>query len=208
MTSRGFVAISTRVDILEEYEERRDALDHRWTEFFDACDIVPILVPNDPAVARKIVLRARPQGIVLSGGNDLVKLGGNAPERDSTERTLLEFALSHKVPILGVCRGAQFIIDSFGGALRPVRNHVRNNHFIEFEGHKILVNSFHRFGASELPEELVVSARSEDGIVEAFAHGTKKVAGIMWHPERVHPFSYHDILWFKDFFGVVKDEES
>jgi len=56
----------------------------------------------------------------LDRGNDLGTIDGGsnvAPERDAFERTLLEFAIEHELPVLGVCRGAQLINVHFGGSL-------------------------------------------------------------------------------------------
>jgi gamma-glutamyl-gamma-aminobutyrate hydrolase PuuD len=40
-------------------------------------------------------------GLVLTGGNDLAALGGDAPERDTIENALPDFAERRKLPVLG-----------------------------------------------------------------------------------------------------------
>ena len=40
----------------------------------------------------------------------------------------------------------------------------------------------------------------EDGSIEAIQHKEHKIAGIMWHPERIEPFSSSDVSFFIDFF--------
>jgi gamma-glutamyl-gamma-aminobutyrate hydrolase PuuD len=47
------------------------------------------------------------------------------------------------------------------------------------------VNSFHNFCVRPpASSELGVRLCSEDGVAEAIEHETRKVLGIMWHPER------------------------
>ena len=54
--------------------------------------------------------------MVLTGGNDLAALGGDAPERDATENALLDAAESRRLPVIGVCRGMQVIQAALCGA--------------------------------------------------------------------------------------------
>ena len=86
--------------------------------------MLPIAVPNDPETAVAICRQAGAQGVLFTGGNDLVSLGGDAPERDATETRLLAFADAANLPAIGVCRGMQLVQAHFGVPLRPVDGHV------------------------------------------------------------------------------------
>src|SRR5271165_6978792 len=101
------VAITQRVEVVPGFGERRDCLDQAWTRFLAACGLLPVLVPNVTDVALALCERANVSGVLLTGGNDLAALGGDAPERDAVENALLDFAEQHKLPVLGVCRGMQ-----------------------------------------------------------------------------------------------------
>jgi hypothetical protein len=61
-----------------------------------------VRLPNVTEGARELCDRTGIAGLVLTGGNDLAALGGDAPERDTTENALLDFAERRKLPVLGV----------------------------------------------------------------------------------------------------------
>src|SRR5262245_24760676 len=94
---RPLVAVTQRVEVLSMPDgsvERRDALDQAWISFLAACNCAPLLLPNHAQVATQ-ALRDHPVDLLLlTGGNDLVACGGDAPERDETEAML--FALARK----------------------------------------------------------------------------------------------------------------
>ena len=197
------VAVSQRVEIQGAHRERRDALDQRWIGLLSACGITPVVVPNSARAAEAIFRRIAVQGILLTGGNDLAVCGGDAPERDETERVLLDYALRTKIPILGVCRGMQVIQHYYGVSLKPVEGHVGVGHGVDIDGRRIDVNSHHRFGATETPEPLVAVGTAKDGVVESIRHEKEAVRGIMWHPERFDPFRPEDIAEIRTFFNVA-----
>ena len=49
------VAVSQRVDIIHDYDERRDSLDQRWADLLSACNLSPLLIPNNKSSAEKIL---------------------------------------------------------------------------------------------------------------------------------------------------------
>jgi putative glutamine amidotransferase len=138
---------------------------------------------------------------VLTGGNNLVELGGDAPERDATELLLLEHARKHQKPLMGVCRGMQFLQNNFGVQLETIDGHVAVGHQISGPGIDRTVNSYHQIGTQASHPELTVLARAADGIVEAIRHVSAPLHGIMWHPERCAPFAEGDLNLFRDFFN-------
>lgn len=192
------VAVTQRVDLIGEHRERRDSLDQRWATFLERCGVLPVLVPNSFGGAEALTLSCA--GLLLTGGNSLVRHGGDAPERDSTETGLLNRFIRNRMPILGVCRGMQLIQERFGVPLRRVPGHVRRSHRISLEGKSRIVNSYHDWGSSETVEPLEVLCRAKDGVVESLRHRELPVMGIMWHPERSQTFSPHDIRLFKSHF--------
>ena len=178
------VAVSQRVDIVPRRGERRDALDQSWTRLLAACGLVAVPVPNDPDVAAAMFAAIGSAGLLLTGGNDLARYGGDAPERDETERLLLQLARERRLPVMGVCRGMQVIQDAFGVPLRRVEGHVAVRHPVD--GIRT-VNSFHGFGATTTVPALEVLAHAADGVVEAIRHADEPIVGQMWHPERLRP---------------------
>jgi len=194
--------VTQRVSVVAAHGERRDCLDQAWTRFLWECGLLPVLLPNVPDAALALCEHAGISGLVLTGGNDLATLGGDAPERDHTEGALLDWAERLVRPVIGVCRGMQVIQQRFAVPLERVEGHVTPTQVIQIDGSPKAVNSYHHFAASESRPPLQVWATAEDGVVEAIRHQCAPLTGIMWHPERLSPFSPDDVLLFREVFGV------
>jgi putative glutamine amidotransferase len=197
-----YVAITQRVSVVPAYGERRDCLDQTWTKFLSACDLLPVLIPNVSEAALALCKDPGLAGLVLTGGNDLVALGGDAPERDAVENALLDLAEQRGLPVLGVCRGMQVIQQRFAIPLQAVEGHIARHQIIRINGEPTEVNSYHKFGAFESRPPLDVWAVADDGVVKAIRHSYQPITGIMWHPERFTPFLQADIALFRRVFGV------
>ena len=194
------VAITQRVSITPERAERRDCLDQAWPRFLAACGLLPLVLPNVTEVALNLCAGAELAGLVLTGGNDLATLGGDAPERDEVENALLDMAQLRGLPVLGVCRGMQVIQQRCEIALRRVQGHVTPRQVISVNGEPRQVNAYHRFAAFESRAPLDTWAVAPDGVVKAVRHECLPVTGIMWHPERNDPFAPADIALFRHMF--------
>ncbi len=205
------VGITMRSVSLQGRNETRDALDQAWIPLLERLGMRVIPIPNSLSDPLAFMLDLRIDRLILSGGNNLSSaittlngkpvrtvegLGDLAPERDATEKTLLQATIARGWPVLGVCRGAQFINAMNGGALELVEGHVGLEHEIEateesasrlgLSDRMTAVNSFHDQGipAAGLGSGLDGLAWAPDGSIEAFAHEELPHFGIMWHPER------------------------
>jgi len=194
------IGLSQRVTLEESTQERRDALDQQWAGFLNNCGVCPFLIPNHPPTVRDILSSVPLAGIILTGGNNLQKYGGDAPERDETETLLFEWALKKDLPLLGVCRGMQFIQNYYEISLQLVPDHVTPKQTIWMDGRSMEVNSYHNYGTKDNKDPLKIWAKAEDGVVEAVLHQTANIRAIMWHPERTHPFSPFDIQLVQSLF--------
>jgi putative glutamine amidotransferase len=200
------VAITQRVAVVSDHGERRDCLDQAWSQLLAACGLRPLLLPNSPQLALHLCRDFGALGLILTGGNDLVSCGGDAPERDATEHALLDFTESARLPVLGVCRGMQLLQARAGIALMRVAGHVspRQTIHIESDGARetVTVNSYHHFGTRESRAPLASWAQADDGVVKAVRHESLPITGIMWHPERFQPFRAADMALLKQCFEV------
>lgn len=131
-------------------------------------------------------------------------------ERDEFEMHVFETALNFKKPILGICRGLQLINVALGGDLiqdleeAGKNNHRRMNdkddeHEVAIVKGSLLhsivnletgnVNGAHHQAIGKLSDELIVSATSPDGVIEAIEWKDKEdeswMLGVQWHPERM-----------------------
>ena len=207
----GRLGITQRVEVVESYGERRDCLDQRWAALAHAIGMTITPLPNvSPDSAAGLLDGLRLSALVLSGGNSLTAADPDAddcaPERDAFESAAVEWALQKGVPVLGVCRGMQFLNAWFGGSLQKVAGHAGTRHTVTPAAvsplsHARVVNSYHQWGIpiATLAEDFDVLAQHEDGSVEAFRHKTHRVAGLMWHPEREDPFNADDLALLRSF---------
>jgi putative glutamine amidotransferase len=195
------VAVTQRVSVCQQTQERRDALDQNWTRLLQNSGVTPLLIPNTLQDPVDFFETSGARGLLLTGGNDLVSLGGNAPERDNLEMQLIAHARDNDLPILGVCRGMQLIQKVFGVKLEAVMGHVTPNQIISVHGMERSVNSYHNFGSKETVPDLVVWARALDTTIKAVEHRSENIKGLMWHPERLHPFHSEDLDYIRRAFA-------
>ncbi len=206
------VLISQRLVGNDTYPETRACLDENWGAFLASLDLLPVpLLPGVEAV--HYVNTLQPVGIILSGGNDLSALNDDplSRQRDQQEGQLLELARERGLPLLGVCRGMQFLAWRLGFFVKRKAGHVGQNHRLiaDETGHfrSLLdrpagVNSYHNHVLNEMNHrEFRVSARAEDGTIEALEQVDGRVLGIMWHPERNRPFEAADGRLLRTFFN-------
>ena len=137
---------------------------------------------------------------LLTGGGDLLDLGGNDKAREEVEEYLIKISQENNTPLLGVCRGMQKIQSYFGIELKKINNHVTLKQKININGITQTVNSYHNFGTTKNTPEFKVWAEANDGIIKAIKHVQHRINGIMWHPERMQPFRKQDIEYFRTFY--------
>jgi anthranilate synthase component 2 len=139
----------------------------------------------DPAA----VARSRPRAIVVSPGP-------GRPETAGRSLAMIGEAERAGIPLLGVCLGHQAIAAFHGGRVEraPVPRHGKSSS-VRHDGSSLFDGVANPFEAGryhslvvreeELPGELAVTARSDDGLVMALAHRSKPVWGVQFHPESV-----------------------
>lgn len=192
------IAISQRVEPCPDRAEVRDALDQRLVEWVWAAGGIPLLVPNalPPAGLSVWLAEMRPQGVVLSGGNDI----GQRPERDATEFALLDYARHQTLPLLGICRGMQMLGHWAGVGLCQVEGHLASRHLLQGAITQE-VNSYHAWVLERCPDGFVALAHGPDGCLEAMVHEHLPWQGWMWHPEREPIFAPADVQRWKELLG-------
>lgn len=132
--------------------------------------------------------------------------GVHDPRRDEFESALVRAALDARVPLLGVCRGLQVLNVTLGGTLvpdlpnEPIRHLMSTgplsdgdpDHVVTFEpgslahdvfGPRLRTNSWHHQSVDACGRGLVVTGRTDDGVVESVELPGADVLGVQWHPE-------------------------
>lgn len=143
------------------------------------------------------------------------------PRRDATNLPLIRAAVARGLPVLAICRGFQEMNVVFGGSLHQKLHEVggyqehREDKALSVDlqygpAHSVslepggwlaswtglqtaMVNSLHTQGVDRLGDGLIVEARADDGLVEAFrvADAPAFALAVQWHPEwkvRENPF--------------------
>ena len=206
------LGITQRVEVIKKYDERRNCLDQRWSLFANRLGYLPLPLANIQAeLVPDYVGALNLDGLLLSGGNSIASLDPSAddaaPERDAFELAIISEAINRNIPIIGVCRGMQILNIFMGGRLSPIEGHVAVRHKLisRSNPHPLpeITNSYHEWSIApdDLSKDLIPIATDEDGNIEAFQHVDKKLLGIMWHPEREHPFNELDIQLIESFLS-------
>ncbi|WP_159502129.1 gamma-glutamyl-gamma-aminobutyrate hydrolase family protein [Microbacterium sp. 18062] len=128
------------------------------------------------------------------------------PDRDAWELALVRGARRRGIPVFGICRGLQLINVALGGTLHQhlpdaygtERYRIGGGVFAENtvvvdDGTRLAglvgagdlgVHSYHHQGVDRLGEGLTVTARTDDGLVQAFeVPGDEYLVAVQWHPE-------------------------
>ena len=157
-------------------------------------------------------------GIVFTGGEDVnparygkaqerERCQPPSDERDERELTVFQVAQARQLPVLGICRGLQLLNVAYGGDLithlETAKAHTKHEghdarHGIvtvsgsviaSLGGERAEVNSSHHQAVDRLAGEFVVTARADDGTIEAFEradpHDKPLLLAVQWHPERM-----------------------
>ena len=197
------IAISQRLDPVPGRDERRDGLDVRLGDLLWSLGFLPIPLVNGIADLQAYIEVLQPDGIVLSGGNDL----GEVPERDALEYTVLDYAEASRCPVLGICRGLQMINHRQGGKHHVIDGHAGVSHPVEgpLVAKGRIVNSYHDYAIAQevLGADLEALAFSADGTVEALRHQDLPWLALMWHPERNTPQDPADLDLIRKHLGAT-----
>lgn len=198
---------------------------------------VPVMLPLTEDEASLCRLTEMCSGILLSGGHDVSPaLYGEeklpvctecCKARDAMESRLLCLALEQNKPVLGICRGLQFLNVHLGGSLwqdlpsqRPTKTCHRQQPPYDQPCHEAIlpegsplrtllgkesigVNSCHHQAVKQLAPGLCTMATAPDGTVEAvFMPGRRFVWAVQWHPEFSHKVNPDSNAIFRAFVSA------
>ncbi|MCR4907402.1 MAG: gamma-glutamyl-gamma-aminobutyrate hydrolase family protein [Lachnospiraceae bacterium] len=182
---------------------------------------LPVMLPltADPDELEQLFKMC--DSFLFTGGHDvspalyheeaLEGLVSSCIRRDEMENVILRKAIDEDRPVLGICRGIQFINAALGGTLyqdlptqhpsatehhqnppydKPVHTvNIKENSPLYkcLNAKQIPVNSYHHQAVKEVASCLEITATAGDGIVEGlYLPGHRFLWAVQWHPE----FSY------------------
>jgi anthranilate synthase/aminodeoxychorismate synthase-like glutamine amidotransferase len=178
--------------LIDNYDSFTFNLYHFLGEVGAQCDVW-----RNDKITVEAALALKPEAIVLSPGPCTPNEAGICLD--------LIAAAAGKIPLLGVCLGHQSIGQAFGGqvirAPMPMHGKVSS---ITHTGTDILAGLPSPFSATRyhsliverdsLPDALVPTAWTDDGIIMAMHHRTMPIYGVQFHPESIASEHGHQIL--------------
>ncbi len=180
---------------------------------------------------------AKADGMIISGGPDvnpviygkgseLERCGPIDHRRDTLELKMIRYAMEHKIPLLGICRGNQILNVANKGTLiidiptdhdTIISHRQEGKHDVEVLKesflHEIigeetgLINSRHHQSIEKIAPGFKASAFAPDGIIEAIELINQEehpfLLGVQWHPESLiresdSPFTLPIAIHFMD----------
>ena len=181
-----------------------DSFTFNLVHFFGDLGAECVVRRNDTLTPEE-AMGLRPEAIVLSPGPCTPNEAGICLD--------LVAAAAGKIPLLGVCLGHQAIGQAFGGqvirAKEPMHGKTSQvyhqntdifaglpNPFTATRYHSLIVPQ------ATLPEVLVPTAFTEDGIIMGLRHTVYPVFGTQFHPESIATSHGHEIL--KNFLDIAR----
>ncbi|MCK8626989.1 gamma-glutamyl-gamma-aminobutyrate hydrolase family protein [Fructobacillus cardui] len=180
-----------------------------------------IIIPGGPDVSP-----------YLYGEDPHQHIGVTYVPRDDFEKAVIEESVRQNKPVFGICRGIQIINVTFGGTLyqdltsqyeqetihhEQVPDSAFSIHFVNVEegsfvaksqGAHPFVNSKHHQAVKMVADGFKVTARANDGVIEAIENPDLAVYGVQWHPETFWSDHENQEKLFQDFFALVAEKKA
>lgn len=181
-----------RILVIDSY----DSFVYNIVQYLGELGADPVVVRNDQLTVDEAVALS-PDGVLLSPGP------GRPEDAGIICDAILAFA--GNVPVFGVCLGHQAIGHVYGGDVvrAPALMHgktsfITHNNTGVFSGvpSPLEATRYHSLviDRESMPDELLVTAETSDGIVMGVRHRDVDVEGVQFHPESILTAAGHDLL--------------
>ena len=173
-----------------------DSFVHNLARYFRQLGCETVVLRNNVVDASQIT-KLSPEAIVLSPGPCTPDKAGCCLE------IVKQFGA--RLPILGICLGHQVLVQALGGTIvrsnEPVhgrQSNVYHNGSAMFDqiGSPFVAGRYHSLAAEKmnLPQELMVTAKTDDGTIMAVQHQQWPMVGLQFHPESILTESGYQLL--------------
>ena len=163
-----------------------DSFTFNLAQYLGELGAPPVVRRNDEVSIEEIE-RMQPQRIVISPGP------GRPEDAGVTVETIRK--LGPRIPVLGVCLGHQGIGLAFGGNVVRAGELMHGKvSAVHHDGRGVFrgvsqpftAGRYHSLVVAEpVPDQLEISARTEDGTIMGLRHRTAPIHGVQFHPESV-----------------------
>lgn len=168
--------------------DNHDSFVHTLVGYIHELGVSTDLVEAD-AIDDPLAAIANYRGIIISPGP-------GAPAAAGASIAIVRAAAGASIPLLGVCLGHQAIAEAFGAtvARAPELMHgmtslVHHDSDPLYAGlpDPFVATRYHSLAIvpDSLPHELVVTSRTDTGVIMGIAHLTAAIDGVQFHPESV-----------------------
>ena len=200
---------------------------------------IPLVLPHQASEETAEQLAELCDGFLFSGGPDVnpsiygempwYELGEVSPYQDATDLLFFKYIIKTGKPVLGICRGIQFLNAALGGTLyqdigsqfpyeegaeklrhgQSEKGYVKTHKVTLKAGSilrevygedEVMVNSFHHEAIKVPAPGLTVTAYASDGVIEGVEMpGHRFFTATQWHPEMLAPQCPRSLELFKRF---------
>ncbi|TFD89931.1 anthranilate synthase component II [Cryobacterium serini] len=126
----------------------------------------------------------------------LISPGPGKPSDAGVSIAVVEAALATDLPLFGVCLGHQAIAEAFGATVTNAEELMHGktslithdgSDFYDGVPQPFTATRYHSLAvvASTVPSDLVVTSRTQGGVIMGLRHASAPILGVQFHPESV-----------------------
>lgn len=180
-----------------------DSFTYNLVQYFGDLGVDTQVHRNDK-ISVDEVFALKPRALVISPGP-------SDPDHAGICLKVIERARDTDTPLFGVCLGHQAIGQVFGGdIMRVAPMHGKTSDIIH-EGQSVFKGLPSPFQATRYhsltidpatcPDDLMVTAKTADGVIMGVQHKTKPIHGVQFHPESIATHHGHEML--QNFLDII-----
>lgn len=184
-------AMGTRILVIDNY----DSFVFNLVQYLEQLGAECTVVRNDSVAANTA---DQFDGVLISPGPGTPQAAGISIE-------MIKYSAEVSKPLLGVCLGHQALAVAYGATVSraPELLHGKTSNISHDESgvfanlpSPFIATRYHSLAIKEetLPDELVITGRSESGVVMAIRHVKLPMYGVQFHPESVLTQHGHKLL--------------
>lgn len=176
----------TRILVIDNYDSFVYTLNGYLLELGAETDVLR----NDSFTAEEAADRIRDyDGVLLSPGP-------GKPADAGVSIPIVQAALESGTPLFGVCLGHQAIAEAFGATVTNADELMHgktsvithdDSEFFEGVPQPFTATRYHSLAVvdSTVPSELIVTSRTQGGVIMGLRHSSAPIMGVQFHPESV-----------------------